>query len=1211
MILRNTGPILSYLFMEYNQAVRRVGLLLKLKLVIDILGVGSECRGLLNIYLEPTTPYIQRLGSQLNIKMKYLLAVLILLSTHLASATEDDLVAKISLPLHNSLVRADVPVWGLACGKDFKEYRVEYGKGGNPSSWILIKKSNLPATKDVCPEDLAPERQPLQGNLATWETGLTNYYYKDYKVDLQGIYTLRLVVTDIKGNVAEDRKTVEVGRVISNVFGGIAVSTDNKAKITFSEHSLYHPFLVISIKPVEEDIQVRSPYNLVGKIYQIRPPGIKFAKADLLEIHYGIDKMPDLDESKLGIYFYNKENDGWIHQETVVDTKEKVLRAKIKSFPKVCSFFAVLYNPNTGIAGLKEPKMLGKSWIAWPGTILEKQKTTTETSSNCYKILHNEYGGYFGVTFTNEEFNAKEFPIMEFDYKAPPDLRINVLVKVKGRWYDIVFTDTPKQYLRINMKKLGVFENVQLDNKWHHAWFNILEGLRKYTDETWVEEVILADFDSSEYMGLKPGTNPKEISYYIDNFCIRRPRSGEHYTPEEISHTRWQIGEDDGSNDELAYEKYEGQFEDSDTDDDFSIGDPPGEFERAVAFDDKITNIYFSVNEDESKDKYVLYLDVVDCDLREQDYVRFGVYLNGKIIDIYSCYLKKGALYEVPIEKGLSTGQNKITLSWIEGGNWISWDYISFQPSAYRKEIKVKAIGDSLYVNGERFLVKGIGYSPYRPGNLPWGERPSLETLEKDFNLIKEAGFNTIRTWTPLTEEELNLAKKHGLMVVQGIWLDPIADPFRISETKALSPILLNELKQKIKRYSKYDNILLYLIGNEIPAEGVYHTGVVETEKLLREMKETVKKVSSECRVSFSNWSQVLFLDTSFWDIIAYNLYPYYPATISHSLGYYGILDWLKHEYALNKPLLVTEYGLSVSPRGPGDFGYGGNTLEQQAEAVVNMYDDIIQAGTCGGCLFEWNDEWWKNHEFKGDEDLHNNEPEEWFGILGIVGVKDNYIEKLRPAYNAIKEYNQAIIVEPKKYNFYKSSVPIEVYTTESVYSVRFKLDDSEWIECKHTSTHWWNSKWKSKDKELSSHLLTVKAIGENGKLICKKQMKFWSGSRPRMKEPKYFVNIECKDSYHCEQKPELINVLFKITDEKDKPVQGVPVKYSFYETRLWEQVSGEKPTDEKGTISIDYYIKEPGYIIIAAGVDYKYRDFEKRFGSIKFIEVLLPENER
>ena len=57
-------------------------------------------------------------------------------------------VAKISLPWHQSLVRADVPVFGLAYGPDFKRYVLEFGQGSNPTEWHPIAVSTHPRRTD-------------------------------------------------------------------------------------------------------------------------------------------------------------------------------------------------------------------------------------------------------------------------------------------------------------------------------------------------------------------------------------------------------------------------------------------------------------------------------------------------------------------------------------------------------------------------------------------------------------------------------------------------------------------------------------------------------------------------------------------------------------------------------------------------------------------------------------------------------------------------------------------------------------------------------------------------------------------------------------------------------------------------------------------------------------------------------------------------------
>jgi hypothetical protein len=95
---------------------------------------------------------------------------------------------------------------------------------------------------------------------------------------------------------------------------------------------------------------------------------------------------------------------------------------------------------------------------------------------------------------------------------------------VSGRWYEIGFTDEPKelQWQRFNIAHIGDIEDVQADDQWHTARFNLYEMLRTSTANTIVDEMVMADWDVSGYMKLQYGSNAKGATYYIDNFLISR-----------------------------------------------------------------------------------------------------------------------------------------------------------------------------------------------------------------------------------------------------------------------------------------------------------------------------------------------------------------------------------------------------------------------------------------------------------------------------------------------------------------------------------------------------------------------------------------------------------------------------------------------------------------------------------------------------------------
>ena len=100
----------------------------------------------------------------------------------------------------------------------------------------------------------------------------------------------------------------------------------------------------------------------------------------------------------------------------------------------------------------------------------------------------------------------------------------------------------------------------------------------------------------------------------------------------------------------------------------------------------------------------------------------------------------------------------------------------------------------------------------------------------------------------------------------------------------------------------------------------------------------------------------------------SYHIYPYYP-------DYYSFLPiheentYLQYLRDINEhhtmPVVISEFGVPSS-RGMAayeeSFGRNqGNMSErEQGEALVSMYRDIKEAGSAGGIVFTWQDEWFK-----------------------------------------------------------------------------------------------------------------------------------------------------------------------------------------------------------------------------------------------------------
>lgn len=140
----------------------------------------------------------------------------------------------------------------------------------------------------------------------------------------------------------------------------------------------------------------------------------------------------------------------------------------------------------------------------------------------------------------------------------------------------------------------------------------------------------------------------------------------------------------------------------------------------------------------------------------------------------------------------------------------------------------------------------------------------------------------------------------------------------------------------------------------------------------------------------------------------SYHIYPYYP-------DYYRLTDdheentYLQYLTDINNhhsmPVVITEFGVPSS-RGMAALemglgrNQGGMSETDQGEALISMYQDIMQAGSNGGIVFTWQDEWFKrtwntmaNINLKATpywSDYQTNE--QYFGILSFDPGKEESV---------------------------------------------------------------------------------------------------------------------------------------------------------------------------------------------------------------------------
>jgi len=394
---------------------------------------------------------------------------------------ENSLTARIKNPWSNSLLRSDIPIYGISAGKDFSHYRVEYGEGSNPSEWYLIEESDKPQKKSPSFNDISWMQGDLdiRGNLTTWNTGLKNWVHLPWHpaedpTDFNGIYTIRLVVFGKIGEKVEDRVTCEVGRVIAQCLSGIAVSPDKTVTMRFPEQSLTQPFRIYTILPFsdigEDEPPLPKKDEFIGPVYRIREPGDQFIKDVSLEFAANIDELGKRKPKNVGIGCFDSIRNEWDMLETVYDKESHVFKTTISELPNSKAVYALIYNRKKKLSSPapKSPKppaplkpvqagiLIDNTFEKDMGTFktrdrivgatLSRDNKATPDGSYCLKFVNENFSGNFAATLLDRPFDVREYGTMAFDYRIGPQTKIDFLLKVNGRWHNLRFTGDTVDY---------------------------------------------------------------------------------------------------------------------------------------------------------------------------------------------------------------------------------------------------------------------------------------------------------------------------------------------------------------------------------------------------------------------------------------------------------------------------------------------------------------------------------------------------------------------------------------------------------------------------------------------------------------------------------------------------------------------------------------------------------------------------------------------
>lgn len=163
-------------------------------------------------------------------------------------------------------------------------------------------------------------------------------------------------------------------------------------------------------------------------------------------------------------------------------------------------------------------------------------RPVTDGGHDALRVTNPQSGGDWSLFVTQQPFDATTHPILQWDYRVPEDVFINLYAKVDGKWREITFSGDAARLAQrtgANAKTeatasaaravppLGAVENVVTDGKWHSARFNLLDALKAAKLSTRVEALAFSAPDH-DYLRAGIGGNHTGTTYWLSNFQAPR-----------------------------------------------------------------------------------------------------------------------------------------------------------------------------------------------------------------------------------------------------------------------------------------------------------------------------------------------------------------------------------------------------------------------------------------------------------------------------------------------------------------------------------------------------------------------------------------------------------------------------------------------------------------------------------------------------------------
>lgn len=290
-----------------------------------------------------------------------------------------------------------------------------------------------------------------------------------------------------------------------------------------------------------------------------------------------------------------------------------------------------------------------------------------------------------------------------------------------------------------------------------------------------------------------------------------------------------------------------------------------------------------------------------------------------------------------------------------------------------------------IMLNKKPFIIKGICYHP-----VPIGKSiRSFDSIDKDLELMVEAGINTIRVYQPIDDVSvLDKIDDAGLKVIIGFGYNDENDNYNIQSGNYLN---------YINSYKYHNSILMWELGNEYN----YHPEWFEGD--LNNWYEALNAAAGQIHEADPN-HLVTTAHGDLPDDLALSLSPNIDVW---GMNVYRMVEpetiFSEWEAISTKPMYLSEVGAdSYMTKAAEGFAQGENQAAQAHANKIILEKTFQSQSVCSGAtLFQFTDGWWKagknnaqdiggwapegsgvpydrvpNEEYWGIVDIHRNKKE-------------------------------------------------------------------------------------------------------------------------------------------------------------------------------------------------------------------------------------------